>query len=307
MSNYGWVPRPIDDPDRYLDRLALLVSRRPSMEMIEISSTLQGFGEEASLRAAPPPPIDAELVVGGHAGRLGYWEIDPFPNSPGPWTDFEALETSLRVPSLALTIPDALIGYSPATPQTTARAFHVKGCNIGQALPWLVKLREALGGHVRVSAPKHFHGVSFNGTPDATPLEGIEWMGYQFVVFRKHAFSNRDALATAFHAQGHLRPNGAPIPRAAYKGWIKSLGVTNLSHVVSPKNQDTRALEIRAVRARESPITRRVGGARRAGRHAAQRVSVHASGTSHAASSTTRTMGDFQFLEVSTCRRGTLQ
>jgi hypothetical protein len=81
MSNYGWVPR-IDDADDYLNRLALLVSRRPNMEMIEIVNTLQSFLEEATARAAPPPPIDDELVVGGHANRRGDWMVDPFPQSP---------------------------------------------------------------------------------------------------------------------------------------------------------------------------------------------------------------------------------
>ncbi len=62
MSNYGWVPRPDDESDDYLERLALLVARRPRMEMIEISKTLQGFIAAAHAAAAPPSPIDDELV-----------------------------------------------------------------------------------------------------------------------------------------------------------------------------------------------------------------------------------------------------
>lgn len=229
MSNYGWVPRSADESDDYLERLALLVSRRPLMEMVEIASTLQAFVEEATLRAAPPPPIDDELVVGGHANQRGDWMIDPFPDSfAGPWTDFEALEDAMNAPGKAVAIPDALIGYSPTTPTPTARAFHIKGCNIGRAEPWLIKLREALGGHVRVTAPKHFHGISTNGTAGVTPLEAIEWMGYQFIAFQKTAFSSRNALAAAFRGQGYVRPDGVTIPLEAYKAWLRLLPVRNL-------------------------------------------------------------------------------
>jgi hypothetical protein len=160
MSNYGWVPRPDDESDDYLERLALLVARRPRMEMIEISNTLQGFIAAAHAAAAPPPPIDDELVVGGHASRRGDWMVDPYPYSTlGPWTDYVTLEISLSDPNYSLRIPDDLVGDSPIAPDSpapTPRAFHAKGCNIGRAAPWLAKLREALGGHVRVTAPRHY-------------------------------------------------------------------------------------------------------------------------------------------------------
>lgn len=54
MSNYGWVPRPDDVSDDYLERLALLVARRPRMEMIEISNTLLGFIAAARCGSAAP-------------------------------------------------------------------------------------------------------------------------------------------------------------------------------------------------------------------------------------------------------------
>jgi hypothetical protein len=251
MSNYGWVPR-IDDADDYLTRLALLVSRRPNMEMIEIVNTLQGFVEEATVRAAPPPPIDDELVVGGHANRRGDWMVDPFPQSPiGPWTDFAALEISQSDPDNSIAIPDELVGFSAAAPDATARAFHVKGCNLGRATPWLIKLREALGGHVRVSAPKHYHGVSTNGTDGVTAIEILEWMAYEFVVFRKTPFANRNALAAAFHAKGFTRPDGTPIPRADFLAWLRLLGVGRLDQTTNTERKRFRL-----------PLGRNIGGHR---------------------------------------------
>lgn len=223
MSNFGWVPRPSDPPDDYLDRLALLVERRPEMEMIDIVSSIHDFIEEADTRAAPPPPIDDELVVGGHANRRGAWFVSPFTGAFQ--TDFEFLEESMNAPIQSIEIPDALIGFDPANPQPTARAFHVKGCSIGTARPLLIKLREALGDHVRVVAPKHFHGISTNGTPGVTPIEIIEWMAYEFVVFRKTAFPNVNALAAAFHAKGFTRPDGTPITLVSIKAWLRTLRV----------------------------------------------------------------------------------
>lgn len=53
-------------------------------------------------------------------------------------------------------------------------------------------------------------------------------------------------------------------------------------------------------------VARRRAGVGAGRRWGDQALLVHTSGTSHAASSTTRTTGDFQFLEVSPSRRGTL-
>jgi hypothetical protein len=57
----------LDPLDDYLEGLALLIERRSEMQMIDIVSTIHDFIEEADTRASPPPPIDDELVVGGHA------------------------------------------------------------------------------------------------------------------------------------------------------------------------------------------------------------------------------------------------
>lgn len=230
MSNYGWVPRV--EGDDYLERLALLVSRRANMELIEPAGTIDDvdtlleFIAEANRRAAPPPPINEELVVGGHASTLDGLLVDPFPGSPGPWTDYEALEASMNGASQPIAIPDQLIGYSTTSPNPTARAFHIKGCNVGKATPWLTKLHSALGGHVRVTAPRHFHGVSTNGTMGTSSVDILEWMAHEFVVFQKTAIPSRNALAAAFHAKGYARPDGTPIPLASFRAWLKFLAIT---------------------------------------------------------------------------------
>jgi hypothetical protein len=154
-------------------------------------------------------------------------------------------------PNNTIAIPDELVGFSAAAPAPTARAFHVKGCNLGQATPWLIKLREALGGHVRVSAPKHYHGVSTNGTEGVTAIEILEWMAYEFVVFQKTPFANRNALAAAFHAKGFTRPDGTPIPRADFLAWLRLLGVGRLDQTTNSERKRVRL-----------PLGRNIGGHR---------------------------------------------
>ena len=106
---------------------------------------------------------------------------------------FETLNDTLNDPAKSIAFPDPLIGFKPGDPIT--HAVHIKGCNIGHAQPLLLKLRQALGGHVRVMPPRFFHGA----TPAA---EGMyEYVGYQFALRRAQPFpNNRTALSTALSA-----------------------------------------------------------------------------------------------------------
>lgn len=70
---------------------------------------------------------------------------------------------------------------------------HIKGCNIGKNRRYLIKFREALGNHVRVTAPKHFYGLNF--LPD---YGAFEYMCYEFVLRRNAPFKNRDDAIEAF-------------------------------------------------------------------------------------------------------------
>jgi hypothetical protein len=77
-------------------------------------------------------------------------------------------------PSKTIKITSALIG-APTTPPTHKVNF--RGCNIGRSQDFLNKWKEALGGNITVTAPKHFHGI-FSG-----PGYGYwEYMVYEFRV-----------------------------------------------------------------------------------------------------------------------------
>jgi hypothetical protein len=114
-----------------------------------------------------------------------------------------------------------VIGYTAGSPITAF--FHFKGCNLGKAKPFLTKLKEALGGHVSVTAPKHFHGL----TP--APPEGIlEYMCYEIDILRNKAFPDRATAISEFQALQFPRIDGTKIPDADWKVLIpKGIGATS--------------------------------------------------------------------------------
>ena len=120
-----------------------------------------------------------DLLVGSHANEEGQISVPMFPGQGG-WTTFETLEETLRDAKKSIKIPDSLIGFTAGDP--ISHSVHLKGCNVGDAQPFLVKLQEALGGNVNVTAPKFFHGAT------SEPQGSFEYMGYEFTVARPELF-----------------------------------------------------------------------------------------------------------------------
>ena len=83
-----------------------------------------------------------------------------FPGQIGS-TKYETLEDSLKDATKSINV-DKVIGFKAGNPIT--HSVHIKGCNLGQAMPFVTKLKEALGGNVKLTVPKLFHG--------ATPSQG---------------------------------------------------------------------------------------------------------------------------------------
>jgi hypothetical protein len=153
-----------------------------------------------------------DLLFGAHANDEGELFMPSFPGQNGP-TVFETLEETLNDPTKSIQIPDPLIGFTTGSQVT--HAVHIKGCNIGKARPFLVKLKAALGGHVRVTAPKFFHGA----TP--APNEGsFEYLGYQFAIRRATAFPNRAAALTEFDTAQFRLIDNTVVPTADWNRLI---------------------------------------------------------------------------------------
>ena len=194
-------------------RVRMMFARRQNTTLIQKKRlvTLKGFINHLNTTAAITKPVGT-LLFGSHANEQGFIEVPMFPGQKG-LTEFETLQDSLSGPAKSIAIPDSLIGYTAGNPITSF--FHFKGCNLGKAVPFLTKLKEALGDHVSVTAPKHFHGL----TP--APPEGIfEYMCYEIVILRNKAFPDRAKAVSEFQGLKFPRINGIPIPDADWEKLI---------------------------------------------------------------------------------------
>jgi hypothetical protein len=176
-KDFGFAP----GSDSHSNDLRSLFSLRPNTTLIAKSgvTSVRKFVQHLNTTSSVTKPI-GDLVLGMHANDEGQLKIPMFPGQAGDWAKFEALEQSLTDSSKSIAIPDTMIGFTPGDPIT--HALHLKGCNIGLAQPFLVKLKEALGSHVNVTAPNFFHGAT------STPQGVFEYIGYYFKVPRPELF-----------------------------------------------------------------------------------------------------------------------
>ena len=174
-------------------------------------TTVRSFVNHLDGSPAVARPID-DALLGAHANSEGWIFIPMFPGQAGP-TNFETLVATLANPARSISIPDAVIGHNAGDP--IAHNVHFKGCNIGKARPFLVKLKEAFGDNVNVTAPKHFHGVYQH-----TSYGVWEYMAYEFIIRRPTNFPNRGDCVAAFQAAGFAFVDGNPVPDEDWERWI---------------------------------------------------------------------------------------
>jgi hypothetical protein len=148
-----------------------------------------------------------DLLVASHATDEGVLFLDLDAIHSGEPATYEALDEVDS--SHTIEIP-------PGVRKSTTR-FHVKGCRIGSddCIPYLKKLKSALGNPKQVTAPKFFHGL-YNGT------YGIfEWMGHNYELVVKDAFKKRDDLVTALRNKKFMRLDGkTPVDDADIAKWV---------------------------------------------------------------------------------------
>jgi hypothetical protein len=197
--DFGFAP----DGDDHIANLRSLFERRTSTALIDkrgVNAVRQFIGHIEKTNAIKKPVDD--LLIGAHANNEGQFFIPMFPGQVGP-TIYETLEQSLNVATKSIKIPDSVIGFTAGDPVT--HVVHIKGCNLGQAMPFVTKLKEALGGNVKLTVPKLFHG--------ATPSpEGVfEYIGYQFPLSRTQTFPDRKAAIAEWDAAGFTLIDGTPV------------------------------------------------------------------------------------------------
>ena len=208
-----------------------MFTRRPNTTLVHERgvATIHEFIDHLDNSSAVTPPI-GDLVVGTHAGSKGFLTIPISRSQSGP-SDYEAFHDSIGAGSGSVEIPDPLIGYT--TGAAITNSFHIKGCNVGRdrtdttrtpVAPFLVKIKEALGDHVNVSAPKHFHGLD--------PAGGVgifEYMAYEFKLGvtptvgprgRLVGFTGKPAALAAFQAGGFVYTDGTAVPNTVWEPLI---------------------------------------------------------------------------------------
>lgn len=224
---------PMTDPVTTI--LNEMIARRPPKPTMRTETTLREFIKNLNDDLAIHPVGD--LLVGAHANSEGQLFIQTFPGQltaagdATSRTEFEHLEQTLVPGALTkrIRIDDHTIDFT--TPPPT-HFLHFKGCNLGKAVPFVTKLKEALGNHVDVTAPKHFQGVvkvTSKGNGGS-----FEYMCYEFQVQtpatltpedKLQGFATRADLIDAFHAEGFTYIDstiaGTPVPKADWdKKWV---------------------------------------------------------------------------------------
>jgi hypothetical protein len=213
--DYGFAPGRTAQDERVRN---LFVRRKTKLVASKSMATVQDFANHLLTSGTVSCPID-DALIGAHASSEGWIKIAMFPGQKGA-TKYETLEETLATASKSIAINDKVIGYSAGNPIT--HNVHFKGCNIGKAPKFLTKFKEALGGHVTVTAPKHFHGIF-----ELDEYGTFEYMGYEFSVQRKSPFATRAALLTALDAAAFKFIDASAVPTANWAKWVpKKIGKT---------------------------------------------------------------------------------
>lgn len=221
--DYGFAP----GATKQDGRARRLFARRANTTLVAPKSlaTVRGFADFLLTSGTVTRPIDDALIA-AHANSEGWIFIPMFAKQKGG-TNFETLEKTLSDPAKSIAIDDTVIGYTPGDP--IMHSVHFKGCNIGKAPPFLTKFREALGGNVMVTAPKHFHGIY-----EHTAYGTFEYMAYEFQVRNKTYFPSRAAILTAFDGGGFAYIDGTPVPTTDWPKWVPKKKVSK--SVTTPLN-----------------------------------------------------------------------
>ena len=220
--------------DKVTGWLNEMVARRVPKTTMRTASEVRGFIKGLNDDLALHPAGD--LVIGAHANSEGQWFIQLYPNQvnvagqPTGRTEFENIEQTLEQTAAGLArrirIDDSLIGWTAPPP---THFVHLKGCNLGKAVPFLTKIKQAFGDHVLVTAPKHFQAVV--SVTKKNNSGSFEYMCYEFQVRTAavpnakgngfHGFETRADLVTALDGAGHVYRGGISVPTADWeKKWV---------------------------------------------------------------------------------------
>ena len=164
-----------------------------------------------------------DLLIGAHANKKAFLKIKIDPRQRR-WTTYETLLEA--VSSGRINIHSSLSDRNSGDPPMH---FHILGCNIGKARPFISKLKEALGNVAIVTAPKHSHS-----TWDLNSYKGIfEFMRYTFVSGSPTELTTHDQVVALFKASpAHRLINGDEIDDDDWERWVAGDDQVNTSEKI---------------------------------------------------------------------------
>jgi hypothetical protein len=219
--DYAVTGPPLGAGDEHLVYLTRLLRARPDTALLAENESLQGLVERIADAASITHPV-RDLIVACHASMMGAL-VMPLKRGGVANIDFEDLEKAVADRTIAISReavqprPQGGGGF----PQPVR--FLIKGCGVGHAVPYLRKLKEALGlgGLVNVMATRFFHGSGYFSGPSGTA--SYEFLAYQFWAWSREALKGRGEVLDAFMARGWRDYEGKPITRARWEGWVPEL------------------------------------------------------------------------------------
>ena len=190
MTDYLFVPG--SDGAETLGRT--VISRRPNTTLITRpgpQNHIAGLLAHLTTAATITRPI-GDIILVAHGADTGFYFI-PLSRSLSSPATFERADTANTSNAIRMTAPL----LTPAGGGMNTITVRMRGCNIGQARPFIEKLQQAMtptAGTLNVTAPKHFD--EFHGTRGGH----LEYLAHKFTLFVNNRFANRNDLIAAFAA-----------------------------------------------------------------------------------------------------------
>ena len=183
-----------------------------------------------NLNTRNPQSIVNNILIGTHGDDNAFMKIQ-LNGAFGGHTTYEDLTNEMASLTRPCQIAAAVIDPRPLDAQNLPIPPFVliKGCRIGQALPFLNKLRDAINGltttTVQVAAPIFFEALH------AEPQGTFEFLYYDFHHFSKTKVATKAALVAIMQGKHLPDISGTAIANAKWAAWIPDKIHTNKNNI----------------------------------------------------------------------------
>ena len=177
FKDYGFSAREDEQADREKDHYPRYLTSRPNtcaLKRDEVPALgpfvdyLRTVSANDSRDVCGPvvttrPDTQQQILIGVHGSYLGFIQIHlDTPDSsaaPTPWWSYAAIKgINLRPGGSPYVLPENINGV-PVTESTTR--IRLLACHVGMVRPFLEELRTMLGGKTRLTAPNHWHTITY--------------------------------------------------------------------------------------------------------------------------------------------------